>query len=152
MYNQESASLILRTSDLTAGTQNNVGRSDQFFTNMTWSNINLRTLLGSMYDKFDTFNLVPVTFAQAQGGGGFGTADEDRTTSIFISGLPFTNCVYNTETKTNRNSAIINTFKFIRSNSTTVYGGQILTFTKNQELVNINIYYEFTTLTTTTTI
>ena len=54
MYNEESASLVLRTSDLPNGT-NNIGSSDQFYTNMTWSNISLRTLLGSMYEKYDKF-------------------------------------------------------------------------------------------------
>jgi hypothetical protein len=85
MYNEESASLILRTSDLTANSTNNVGSSDANFTNMTWSNINLRTLLGAMYDKYDTFNLVPVLFSTSHGVGSFGLVDDDRLINIFIS-------------------------------------------------------------------
>ena len=64
MYNEESASLVLRTSDLPVNSSNNVGSADQFYTNMTWSNINLRVLLGSMYDKYDKFALVPVGINQ----------------------------------------------------------------------------------------
>ena len=48
MYNEESASLVLRTSDLPSNSSNNIGSSNLYYTDMTWSNINLRTLLGSM--------------------------------------------------------------------------------------------------------
>ena len=64
MYNEECATLVLRSGDLPAPPNNpnpnNNGFSDQYHTNMTWTNINLRTVLGDMYDKYDKFNLVPV--------------------------------------------------------------------------------------------
>ncbi len=93
MYNEESASLVLRSSDLPNGT-NNIGSSDQYYTNMTWSNINLRTLLGNMYDKYDKFALVPVAYLSNVGDGTFGTANDDRIVTINIAGLPFTNNNY----------------------------------------------------------
>ena len=43
MFNAESASLILKTSDLTAGTTNQIGSADTYLTNMTWNNINLNS-------------------------------------------------------------------------------------------------------------
>jgi len=61
MFNAESATLILRSNDLTLGATNAVGTADTFLLNMTWNNINLRTLLGSMYEKYDRFVLVPYT-------------------------------------------------------------------------------------------
>ena len=142
MYNEESASLILRTGDLPLNSSNNVGSSDQYLTNFTWNNINLRTLLGDIYDKYDKFNLVPVLFASGQGVTTFGTNDDDRIFQVYISGLPFTNNVYNTNLKTNSNTAIAGYFKYVRSQSVVYNGGPTLTFTKNQELVNINIYYQ----------
>ncbi len=146
MYNEESASLVLRSSDLPNGT-NSVGTSDQFYTNMTWANINLRTLLGSMYDKYDKFALVPVGFQSNMGDGTFGNTNDDRIVSVNISGLPFTNNNYNSNTKTNQNSSVIYVTRFISNSSiNSSTGGTVLTFTKNQELVNLNISYQRTSL------
>ena len=142
MYNEESASLVLRVADLPNNGSNNVGSCDAYHTNMTWNNINLRTLLGDMYDKYDKFNLVPVVFTTGQGTTTFGTAEDDRIFQVYISGLPFTNNVYDTNLKSNTNVAICNTVKFVRSNTVTINGGVALTFTKFQELVNLNIFYK----------
>jgi hypothetical protein len=144
MFNRECASLILRTNDLTANTSNQIGSADTNFTNMTWNNINLRTLLGAMYDKYDKFSLVPVYIQSITGGANFGNSADDRVCSIHISGLPFINNNYNFTTLTNQSSAIFNVIRFIASNTTsTPYTyGNILTFSKNQELVNINIFYQ----------
>ena len=110
---------------------------------MTWSNINLRTLLGPMYDKYDSFNLVPTSYQSTVADANIGgTSDDNRCVSINISGLPFTNNVYNTATKTNQNNCVIYTTRFLASNSINGLGGNIMTFTKNQELANINIFYQ----------
>jgi len=142
MYNEESGSLVLRVGDLTAGATTSVGTSDQYHINMTWSNINLRTLLGAMYDKYDTFALVPVSYQSAVAGASIGATNDDRCVSINIAGLSFTNNVYNSASKTNQNSSVIYVTRFIVSNSIYGSGGNVLTFTKNQELVNINIFYQ----------
>ncbi len=56
MQNIEKAALVLKSSDLsTVGNQN--GIKNALRTSFTWNNISLRTLLGPMYDKYDTFNL-----------------------------------------------------------------------------------------------
>ena len=142
MYNEESASLVLRVGDLPNNGSNNVGSCDAYHTNMTWNNINLRSLLGDMYDKYDTFNLVPVVFATGISNNTFGSFSDDRITQVCISGLPFTNNVYDTFSKTNTSVAICNNMTFVRTASIVVNGGETLTFTKNQELVNINIFYK----------
>ena len=46
----EHAKLVLKTVE--SSTINNATNSS-----FTWNNINMRTLLGAMYDKYDTFNL-----------------------------------------------------------------------------------------------
>ena len=142
MYNEECATLVLRSGDLTANSTNLVGTADARFTNMTWSNINLRTLLDNMYDKYDRFALVPIQF-QTITGSGFASTNDDRCCTINISGLPFTNNNYNASSKTNQNSSVIYVTRFISANSSnSITQGNTLTFTKNQELVNINIFYE----------
>ena len=126
MYNEESASLVLRTSDLPSNSSNNIGSSNLYYTDMTWSNINLRTLLGNMYDKYDKFALVP-----------------DRIVSVNISGVHLTNNNYSTNTKTNQTSSVLYVTRFLSSSSINgSTGGSVLTFTKNQELVNLNIFYQ----------
>jgi hypothetical protein len=144
MFNRECASLILRTNDLTAGATNAVGSADTSLTNFTWNNINLRTLLGAMYDKYDKFCLVPVYIQSANGSSNFGSLPDDKVCSININGLPFINNNYNFPTLTNQSSAVFNVVRFITNSTTsTPYTyGNILTFTKNQELVNINIFYQ----------
>ena len=142
MYNEECASIILRTADLTANQTTNIGTADAYLTNMVWSNINLRTVLGAMYDKFDKFALVPVSFQSVTGAATFGNALDDRIVALNIAGLPFTNNVYNSNSKTNVGSAVFNVVKFQTSISISSTPGNILMFTKNQELVNLNIFYQ----------
>ena len=110
---------------------------------MTWSNINLRTLLGAMYDKYDKFALVPVSYQSNLGDATFGASSDERVVTINIAGLPFTNNVYNSSSKTNQTSSVIFSARFVQNNfAERSTGGVVLTFTKNQELVNLNIFYQ----------
>ena len=71
-HNEEVASLVLLTSDLTANSTTYVGVCNEFRTEMTWSNLNLRTILGPMYDKCDRFCLQCVDMFFTFGDGTFG--------------------------------------------------------------------------------
>ena len=147
MYNEESASLVLRSSDLPSNSSNNIGSSNLYYTDMTWSNINLRTLLGNMYDKYDKFALVPVAFQSNVGDATFGNSNDDRIVSVNISGVHLTNNNYSTNTKTNQTSSVLYVTRFLSNSSINgSTGGSVLTFTKNQELVNLNIFYQRTSL------
>ena len=143
MFNAETATLVLRSADLTAGSTNAVGTADTFLTNMTWNNINLRTLLGPMYEKYDRFVLVPTQIQSANGAASYGGTADDRNCLIFIRGLPFTNNTYNVSTLTNQNYAFIHFLRFnTGATATQQSNGNILLFSKNQELVNLNIFYQ----------
>ena len=58
------ASLVLKTSDFTTRSDYVYGQPYSFsngsingkMSSMSWNNINLRTVLGDMYDKYNTFN------------------------------------------------------------------------------------------------
>lgn len=145
MNNQLSSTLVLQTADLTLNSTTNIGTADQFNTNWVWSNINLRTLLGDMYDLYDRFALVPVRVHSGNvTNSTFGASENDRVVSINIAGLPFTNNVYDTASKFNSNHITFQTLHLNNTASTnsSVNGGAILTFTKNQEMLNLNIYYK----------
>ena len=54
---------MIKTHDLTLNTSNAIGTADQFGTSFTWNSINLRVLMGDLYDRFDRFNLCLNTIA-----------------------------------------------------------------------------------------
>ncbi len=91
MSNIEQATLILRSGDLIANTVNQYESCDVKLTNFTWNNINLRTLLGHMYDKYDLFNICLANVTQSNGAGNFGATNDDIIVQIYLKGLPFIN-------------------------------------------------------------
>ena len=60
MSYQDITCLVLKTNVLPMdGTTNAYGTSNAMNTSFTWTNINLRTLLGDMFDKYDRYLLYP---------------------------------------------------------------------------------------------
>ena len=58
MSYQEITCFVLKTNVLpTNGTTNAYGTGNSTLSSFTWTNINLRTLLGDMFDKYDSFML-----------------------------------------------------------------------------------------------
>jgi hypothetical protein len=146
----ETASLFLKSSDLTYGSTTSVGTADSNGTVLTWSNINLRVLLGDMYDKYDRFNLNLNTIATSVASSYTGSADE-RSTYITITGLPWVNNTYSISSSgvttpnvySNTNATVIASL-FINGNAQTTqyfYGNNTSTFGKNQDIVNITISF-----------
>ena len=135
--NTRNACLVLRTSNLGG----NVGTIDAVRQNMTWYNINLRTVLGDLYDMYDYFNL-SLYYIATDTSCTLSTTS-DRPANIKISGLPFTNQTYDQVSGTNSTWALLTPFPFVNSVSVqqNFYGSNVMTFAKNQELVNISIQY-----------
>jgi hypothetical protein len=146
MANIEQATLILRSGDLIAGGINQYGSCDVNKTNFTWNNINLRTLLGHMYDKYDLFNICLANVTQSNGGGNFGVTDDDSIVQIYIKGLPFINQTYSvTDCCSNSGiGTVIGIFPFSYESYLSVNYNHFhcATFSKNQEQCNINLYYQ----------
>jgi hypothetical protein len=146
MEQKRSTRLVLKTSDLTVNSTTNIGSCDQYRQNFTWFNINLRALLGDQYDQYDYFNisLVSMSCSQASTVGGQGSVD-DKTVYVKMSGLPFINQTYNQPTRNNITSSTLTIFQIPSSaiaatqqyNNSTV---NVITFGKNQDLCNINIF------------
>jgi len=147
---ERNASLVLKTSDLTQNSSylygnafsSQHGSMNSKSSSITWNNINLRVLLGDMYDKYDVFNICLNTISTSQAN----TIDaypDSRNVNIKISGLPFINQTYNVKTGSNSNSTTIATFNFVPSNSTTqyYYSNNMATFGKNSDICNITIDY-----------
>ena len=128
----ENATLVLRTFDANTSLQN---------TYYVWENINLRNLMGNMYDKYEKFNLCLTSISSTTAGATLGTLLEDTMVAANISGLPFINQTYNTETGNNTNTATLTTFQFPRTTGLNLYfyNNIFLTFGKAQDLCNITI-------------
>jgi len=105
MTSQEKATLVLKTSDLTFGQSNSVGSANATGTQCTWNNINLRVLLGNLYDKYSRFNLCLNTFTTGPLTGA--VSDADTGTYISLSGLPFVNNTYAVKTNSLSREAFI---------------------------------------------
>jgi hypothetical protein len=101
----QNASLVLCTNNGTSNTNK---------TSTTWNNINLRTLLGDMYDKYDMFNLCLNTVSTSTSTNNIYKSFNDSNVIIRVSGIPFINNSYNIGSlyNSNTNYATIGTFQF----------------------------------------
>lgn len=138
----QNASLFLKTSDLPNGTITQYGECDAKNSSFTWYNINLRTLLGDMYNKYDAFNICLNTISSGNALY-IGTTTDEKNVIIKMSGLPWLNQSYDVKTQNNTPWTVMGTFLFTSGSTATQYynSNNIATFGKNQEQVNISIQY-----------
>lgn len=134
----ECAKLMLGTNESTSHNTNN--------TNFNFDNINLRMVLGDMYDRYERFvlRLDSISFG-INATGDYGTTQEDETVIICLSGLPFINSTYNFSSRNNINYIQLTPLKF--SSNPAISGVQYFTdcytvFGKAQDMANINIFYQ----------
>jgi len=118
--------------------------SNSHKTSFTWSGINLRMLLGNAYNQYDYFNLVLCSVLSENANTGIGTTIEDLSVITKISGFPFINQTYNISTGNNTSYAPLVPLNFTRGESLVMNGiiDIVLTFNKQQEVVDLNIFYE----------
>lgn len=117
-------SFILRESDISTSNvvgnyplSNSIGFIDQYRTSITWKAVNIKNLLGSLYDQYDLFNLdvgsisnpIPTTL--------FGVSDNDRCINFKMAGLDWVFNTYDTISLNTVNEAIISNTRF--TNQTT---------------------------------
>lgn len=152
MTDIRNASLVLKTTDLTCNNLNNTLNGSTFsstygsfnnkLSSFTWNNINLRTLLGDMYDMYDEFNLCLNTISTAQCPAIDGISD-NKNVYIKLSGLPWINQTYSVKNIINTGGTNIATFNFITGNAATqyYYSNNIATFGKSQDSCSITIEY-----------
>lgn len=157
---QETSTLILNTFDIdpnvTATYYNNGGVvatiDNQYGTiannrcNITWKNINMRQVLGEMYDKYETFNMYLYQVVQSSAFSGTAPAiAQNGLVDIRIKGLQFLNNTYNPVSRNNTTSAFLTSYVLNINTSagtgtvTPMFNPTILTFSKNTENVDINI-------------
>lgn len=142
MSNLQHASLVLTTATSSV--------SNASKTSFTWNNIDLRLLLGDMYNKYDRFNLCLNTIASGISGDAgaghiFFNQDIDAQVLVRVSGLSWVNNTYTISATGANNTgyAILASYKFLNDTQQVeyFYGSNMASFGKNQDLANITIDY-----------
>lgn len=89
LYQNEQANFTLSTRILSAGATNAYGTMNATMTNFTFTNVNMRRIIGTLWDKYDKFNLICASY----GTGSVATAlsAAQRLQWFQISGLQFIN-------------------------------------------------------------
>ena len=144
MSYQDIACLVLKTNVLPMdGTTNAYGTSNSMNNIFTWTNINLRTLLGDMFDKYDRFLLLLQNISNASPSATPGTAVDDRAFLINMSGLSFINSNYVQKFQSDTGSVIICPYIMSGTNAQSqLYNNfAVAPFIKQNDIVNITINY-----------
>lgn len=88
-----------------------IGTISKYRTEYLFRNINLRTLLGDLYDKYDYFNLELTSIVLIGNSGGAvlnGNVNKEyRSLSVFIEGFDWVNSGFNQKTGNNRSKAYL---------------------------------------------
>jgi len=105
MSRNENANLVLRTIDiqmvfgyssLLSNANNDMGTFQSRGQYLVWKNVNIRHLLGPLWDKYEMFNLSLKTVIKASSS----ATNNNYACSIWMTGLNFINRTYDIKTKT----------------------------------------------------
>ena len=144
MQSIQCATFHLNSSDVdTAGNgnvNNQYGSVNQFRNDYTWYNISLKTILGDMYDKYDSFNvklssIMYSTIAAPSINPGA------LLLKVNVVGLPFSNCTYHSYSNSNSQYCTMGSFT-LGVNGTQMYynDDNVFSINKPPESCNIRIY------------
>lgn len=129
METRENAGLVLRTIDIQTynnkqfyfgldNIDNDIGTIESNGQYLVFKNINMRQVLGTLYDKYDMFNVSLRTYLSTAN---TAVAINNVACSIWLSGLSWVNQTYSVKTKTFNTEACIGGCNF----STTTANGQV---------------------------
>ncbi len=139
-YNKIAASFTLKTSDLpltvganTTGTLNNTFRSS-----MTWSNVDIQSILGIMWDKYTYFRIILVSSLASSA-----TAAHTPDTIVIVKleGLQFVNSSYSIKLKANSSAVQVGIVTFNTNNGTSFQSKDVafVQFKKGRGVVDLTI-------------
>ncbi len=102
MQTVECATFHLNSSDISpnVATTNQWGSINQYRNDITWNNIDFRTILGTMYDKYDSFN-IKLSLICHDNTVSQSANLKNLMLKVNMVGLPFQNCTYHTIVNSN---------------------------------------------------
>lgn len=118
--------------DLDMVIDNDVGRIELCNTQTTWKNIDFKTLMGSLWDKYELYSLQLVSFqtipATIGGSGSFFPSPfnllnfrERSTIDVYMSGLSWQNCSYSAKSNSNNSLAHVCSLSEFQNNVADLY-------------------------------
>jgi hypothetical protein len=147
LYQNELANFTLTTQILSAGATNEYGTMNSTFTNFTFTNVNMRRIIGTMWDKYDKFNLV----CSSVGIGSTTTTMSSNVRFMFfqIQGLQFINCLSTTSSQTfSQSVAYTPIFRYVfvnKSDSDTFSVPEGLISFRKPESENVDLAFQLYT-------
>jgi hypothetical protein len=135
---------------------NNVGTISKCVTNVTW-NINLKELLGDLYNQYDYFNLeVPQIMTTPFTGGGYSSSKpfanhlntDYQNLNVFISGLNWVRSSFNQKTGAENSTVhlcnVQNNLKAVDNNnpSRDIFGGDTYIYLGQTGYMNYNLCFK----------
>lgn len=141
---QPVAKMVLFSSVLTPGSTTTFGTMNALATEMTFSNISMKNILGNLYDQYETFNisLNSVTIPQSAATYGVGN---NTNIMLFMDGPAFkASNTYSNLTRTSQTLAMVANFQLpvwaANSSSTIYFNGTFTnTFSKYEEYIDITL-------------
>jgi hypothetical protein len=128
--NLESATLVLRT--INASTNVNGFNNDT-----TWDNIDIKSLLGSLWLKYSRFKLILTGHGSAPQSG---MSTSNGNVSIYLEGLDWVNSSYDTSVSANRTRALVGTTTYDTNGRATNYVSEAgFIFDTRQTTANLRI-------------
>lgn len=80
-YTKQTRNFVLDTNVLVAGGTNQYGTMNAQYSQFTFLNVPIKTILGTLFDKYDKFNVIATTFAQGPTGS---TLTNQQSRSMWI--------------------------------------------------------------------
>lgn len=147
-----SVNLVLKTTDIspsntTSDYYNNtvsttIGTISNSRLSFTWKNINMKILLGELFEKYEKFQIALIYASGASNGTTTETIPNKRMLQVKLSGLPFLSATYTQNKGLNTNTSIVSVIQ-IPVDATVTWQSknnipQYFTFTK-QTMMDFNI-------------
>lgn len=147
----ETINFVLRTTDINPDNNvtsyynltysNNLGTIAQNRSSITWNNVNLKAILGEMYDRYEKFNISLNFIAGAAVGSSIDAIVDNRIFYVRLKGLNFITS-YNQLTQNNCGSVVLTSIQVPLTINTSwlnnYFTQQYFTFQKN-DMVQLNI-------------
>ena len=140
---QVVSKLVLFSSVLTAGSTTSFGTMNALGTEMSFSSISMKNVLGELYDQYDTFNLILNSVTVPASAATYGLGNNTNI-MLFMGGLAFkASNTYSNISKTSQTQALVGNFQlplWVANSSTTLYFNDTFynTFGKFEDYINIS--------------
>ena len=155
---KETATLVLNTFDISTSVlatdyynktvDNQYGTISNNRCTLTWKNVDMRKVLGEMYDKYETFNMYLYQINQSVGFGSSATCTTNQSlVDVRLKGFNLVNDGYNISSRIHTNTAFLTSYVLNSASSasassgtvTPMFNPSIVTFKKTVDFIDINI-------------